>query len=81
MKVGVRFFAALREAVGKRDIEQELPAGGTVQDLIDVLTREHPVLCRHVPHTNFAVNRIHVDRQAMLQEGDEVACLPPVGGG
>jgi MoaD family protein len=81
MKVTVKFFAALREVIGKPEIEQELPPGATVQDLLNLLTQEHPVLSRYVSHINVAVNRKYVDLQTTLQQGDEVACLPPVGGG
>ncbi len=81
MKVTVKFFAALREAVGKPEMERELPPGATVQDLLNLLTQEHPVLSRYVSHINVAVNRKYVDLQTTLQQGDEVACLPPVGGG
>ena len=81
MKVTVKFFAALREALGKPAIQQELPAGATVQDLLNLLSQEHPELSRYVSHINVAVNRKYVDLQTTLHQGDEVACLPPVGGG
>jgi MoaD family protein len=81
MKVKIKFFAAPREAVGRSEIEQELPAGATVRQLLDELTTQHPVLCRYVEAMNMAVNRRYVDLDAELRDGDVVACVPPVGGG
>jgi molybdopterin synthase sulfur carrier subunit len=81
MKVKVKFFAAPREAIGRSEVEQELPAGATVRELLDEIIAQYPVLCRHVETMNMAVNRRYVDWDAVLQDGDTVACVPPVGGG
>jgi molybdopterin converting factor subunit 1 len=81
MTVTVRFFAAPREALGVREIEVTLPGGETVQDLITYLTERYPVLRPYVRFLNVAVNRAYVGMQTELHDGDEVACLPPVGGG
>jgi len=79
--VRVKFFAAPREARGVGDMELELAPGTTVEALIDQLTRTHPVLRPYTRFINVAVNRAYVGMQTTLQDGDEVACLPPVGGG
>jgi molybdopterin converting factor subunit 1 len=81
MRVKVKFFAALREELGTREVEQELPQGSTLQDLINVVLVQHPVLHRYLPSLHFAVNRKYVAGQMGLSDGDEVAFLPPVGGG
>ena len=80
-RVRVRFFAAPREALGMEEIEIELPAGTTVGKLIDLLTEEYPVLRSYTRFISVAVNRAYVGMQTELRDGDEVACLPPVGGG
>ena len=79
--VRVRFFAAPREAIGKGEIEQEVPAGTTVGELIELLTKEYPALRPYTRFVSVAVNRAYVGMQTQLHDGDEVACLPPVGGG
>ena len=79
--VKVRFFAAPREGIGKGEIEVEIPAGSTVGDLIDLLTEEYPALRPYTRFVSVAVNRAYVGMQSVLHDGDEVACLPPVGGG
>jgi len=81
MKVKVRFFAAPREAVGMGEVEQELPANAAVGELIDSLTRKYPVLIPYAGFIRIAVNRVYADRETGLHDGDEVAWLPPVGGG
>ena len=81
MRVKVKFFAAPREAMGTGEVQQQLPPGSTVQELIDLLIEEYPVLRPYISYMNVAVNRKYVGLQTELQEGDEVACVPPVGGG
>jgi molybdopterin converting factor subunit 1 len=79
--VKVRFFAAPREAIGKGEMEKEVPAGTTVGELIELLTKEYPALRPYTRFVSVAVNRAYVGMQTQLHDGDEVACLPPVGGG
>jgi molybdopterin converting factor subunit 1 len=81
IRVSVKFFAAPREALGTDEIQLELPDGSTVKDLIEALQDRHPVLHAYTRFLNVAVNRAYVGMQTELQDGDEVACLPPVGGG
>jgi MoaD family protein len=81
MKVKVRLFAAPREAVGIGEIEQELLVGATVKELIDLLMEKYPVLGSYAGFIRVAVNRVYVGRETELHDGDEVAWLPPVGGG
>lgn len=81
MRVKVRLFGAPREAFGRREIEQQLPSGSTVQDLMDLLMEDYPALRSHSGMIRMAVNRKYVSLEAQLREGDEVAFIPPVGGG
>jgi molybdopterin converting factor subunit 1 len=81
MKVRVKFFAAPREAMGIGEIERELPPGSTVEELMDSLMNEYPLLRSYVSLAKVAVNRSYVGMQTELHDGDEIAYLPPVGGG
>jgi molybdopterin converting factor subunit 1 len=81
MEIKVRFFAAPREALGKRELEVTLPKGTTVTDLIECLKAEHPILRTYTRFLSIAVNKVYVGWETELHDGDEVACLPPVGGG
>jgi molybdopterin converting factor subunit 1 len=79
MKVTIRFFAAPREALGTGELVQELPAGSTVQALMDELVEKYPQLGSF--RLKFAVNSTYVSPETELHDGDTVACIPPVGGG
>jgi molybdopterin converting factor subunit 1 len=79
MRVKVRFFAAPREMIGTSELVQELPAGATVQALMDTLTQAYPDLNSFT--LKFAVNWANASPETELHDGDEVACIPPVGGG
>jgi molybdopterin converting factor subunit 1 len=79
MKVKVRFFAGPREKLGIGEIDQELPSGATVQTLVETLTRAYPDIASF--RLKYAVNSAYVSLDAVLNDGDEVACIPPVGGG
>ncbi|TET49542.1 MAG: MoaD/ThiS family protein [Anaerolineales bacterium] len=81
IRVKVRLFAAPREALGAGEIKVELPPNATVESLIEQLQSEHPVLKSYTRFLSVAVNRSYVSLQKELHDGDEVALLPPVGGG
>jgi molybdopterin converting factor subunit 1 len=81
IRVRVRFFAAPREALGTNELEMDVPPGTTVGRLVEMLLEQHPVLLPFTRFLNVAVNRAYVSMQTVLHDGDDVACLPPVGGG
>ncbi|NLE46127.1 MAG: MoaD/ThiS family protein [Chloroflexi bacterium] len=81
IRVKVKFFAAPREALGTSEMDLEITAGSTVNELLKLLVDRHPILSTHMRFMSVAVNRAYVGMQTVLQDGDEVACLPPVGGG
>ena len=81
MKVRVKFFAAMREALDNTEIELDLPLGATVQQLVNLVAERYPVLCPYLGSALIAVNQRYAPAQTELQPGDEVAFVPPVGGG
>ncbi len=81
MKVQVRLFAALREVAGTAHVDQELALGATVQDLMDSLAKRYPALRPQMGAVRAAVNRQYAPVESELHDGDEVALVPPVGGG
>ncbi len=76
MQVTVRLFAALRERAGTEALELELPPDARVRDALDQM-RE---LTDGVPVV-MAVNREYASEDQTLDEGDELALIPPVSGG
>jgi molybdopterin converting factor subunit 1 len=81
MNVQVKFFAAPREALDESEIEIAIPERTTAAELIDLLIERYPVLRVHTRFLNVAVNKTYVSMQTELHDGDEIALLPPVGGG
>lgn len=83
MKVRLRFFASLREALGADGL-LELPEGSRVADARQALiARGAPFdssLARHKA-LRAALNQALCDEGAPLQDGDELAFFPPVTGG
>lgn len=79
MKIRVRFFALAREIVGASQLEMELPEGTTVQALNARLLQTYPRLATLA--LRFAVNARYAGTETLLNDGDEVAYIPPVGGG
>lgn len=74
-------FASLREAVGQKQLEVELPADATLAELLARLEREHAVVARSRGRLLISLNEERAPLETQLGEGDEVALLPPVSGG
>ncbi|MEI6046472.1 MAG: MoaD/ThiS family protein [Chloroflexota bacterium] len=81
MKVKLRFFASWREIVGEEEIEWSLGDSQNVEGLVTELIAKYPRLIGTALNSLVMVNRRYTDRQATLRSGDEVAFIPPVGGG
>jgi molybdopterin synthase catalytic subunit len=77
--VQVRLFASYREAAGAGKLEQGLPSGSTVRDLVTALSDRVPALANGKGLV--AVNLEYVDADFPLRGGEEVAFIPPVSGG
>jgi molybdopterin synthase sulfur carrier subunit len=83
LTVRVRYFAALREALGTEERVQ-LPAASTLGELRDRLIGrggEHARLLARGRALRCALDQVMVDESASLRDGAEVAFFPPVTGG
>ena len=81
MTITVLFFASCRDLMGVSDRTMTLPSGATVADLISTLASERARFADLAPSLMVSVNQAYVARDVQLQEGDEVAFIPPVSGG
>ena len=79
MNVKVLVFASYAEALGRGELDVELPAGATVADCIAEIRRATGAGVPPAPLV--AVNRVYARPEQPLAEGDEVAIIPPVAGG
>jgi len=76
MSITVRFFASIRERVGRA--ETRIDSNG-ISNVADVWTRV--VEAPWQPHILVAVNMEYARADASVRDGDEVAFFPPVTGG
>lgn len=83
MKITVKYFASIREALGQGSEQRETTAV-TLADLRNELLAVSPAhaqaLARGEP-VRMALDQIMSDESAPLIEGCEVAFFPPVTGG
>lgn len=75
--VTVRLFAQLREAKGEETVTVDVSAGSTLRDVYDQLF-DGPL--RALPIA-FARNHTYAKPTDLVEDGDDIAFLPPVGGG
>jgi molybdopterin converting factor subunit 1 len=81
MRVTVRLFARLREIAGTGDLEREIEDNSSARALWERLAADFPALADYTPIISCAVNEEYAKFERHLQDGDEVAFLPPVSGG
>lgn len=81
VKVCVLGFASVREALSASQRALDLPDGARVRDAWNILEGLYPALASHRASVRFARNGRLVGADSALSEGDEIAILPPVGGG
>lgn len=77
----VRLFARLRDLVGAGELVREAPAGATVGTVWNALVKDHPVIAPYAESMSCAVNAEYARMTTAVDDGDEVAFLPPVSGG
>lgn len=83
MLIQAQLFAVLKERAGSGSVETELPEGATVADALTALGKAHPRLGEALAEMPvvMAVNHEYADTDQVLNEGDELALVPPVSGG
>lgn len=81
MQVKVLFYGGLKREAGAPERLLELPSAVTVGGLLERLKAEFPILAPQLDVTAAAVGDRIVDEDYAIQDGDEIALLPPVSGG
>jgi molybdopterin synthase sulfur carrier subunit len=83
MKLAVRYFAAVREALGSGE-EVELTSASTIAGLRDALVARggrHAEALGRQRVVRSARNRVLCAEDTQLADGDEVGFFPPLTGG
>jgi molybdopterin synthase sulfur carrier subunit len=80
-KVKILFFATLRDYIGVKTLELEIPIGTTIGDLMDILTVAYPRLEKVKGSMMAAINREFAAGDQVIPVEAEIAFFPPVSGG
>ncbi|CAG1014516.1 hypothetical protein ANAEL_05000 [Anaerolineales bacterium] len=95
MKITLHTILGIKEVIGQRLTEIELPHGSTVEDFLTYMRKRwgnklstrlfHPDGGAVLPYVRIMVNGQTIDflegLETPLKEGDEVLILPPASGG
>ncbi len=83
MKLSIRYFASIREAIGlsQESVETSATALGGLRDELIARGGAYAQSLAHGKAVRMALNQVMVDEPAALSEGAEVAFFPPVTGG
>jgi len=79
--IRVRFFARYAELVGRAEAAVAVPLPATVGDVVRSVREQVPGAGDIPERPLAAVNLRHARLDASVQDGDEVALLPPIAGG
>ncbi len=77
MPITVKFFASLRERLGRSEDRVQAAPGMTVQDVWTRVSHGLPLPANIL----IAVNQDYATLAAPVHDGDEVAFFPPITGG
>lgn len=80
MRIEVSFWGVTRRLAGADAMALDLPPAATVATVVERLAA-HGSLAQELDRCAFAVGATLVPRSHVLDEGDQLAVLPPVSGG
>ncbi len=81
MRIRLRLLASLAQIAGKDLVEVELPRGARVADLRDAMRRILGIDERIASESALLRRGVALRDSDELNDGDEIAVLPPVSGG
>ena len=81
MKTKILFFATLRDYVGAKTVELEVPAETTVAELKNLLVKRYPKMALAQNSIMAAINREYAADEQVMPRDAEIAFFPPVSGG
>ena len=81
MQITVRLFAVLRDVLNADVVTWHLREPVQLKELYDQISEKHPALSPHRNFVRFALNESWASPDSKVQNGDEVAFLPPISGG
>jgi len=88
VKISIRSFANIRDALGSRIIDLEVPEGSDIQSLLKKLCEQYPQARGLIFEEGNLRNSLKIaldlenirDLSIPLRDGQQVALIPPTGG-
>ncbi|MCL4530617.1 MAG: MoaD/ThiS family protein [Chloroflexi bacterium] len=80
-KVTALFFATLRDRMGIKSVELQIPLQTNVTGFRNLLIEKYPVLSELMNHTLVSINHEYAFDEAIIPDDAEIALFPPVSGG
>jgi molybdopterin converting factor small subunit len=81
MNVRVQFYSQLRDLSGVAELDVDLAERSTVRELLENIYEQKPALRAHDKSILVGAGVEFVDRDYVIQPGDEISIMPPVQGG
>lgn len=81
MKVIFHFHGVLQRELKQDRFALRLSSPQSLGEILKTLSRELPQITPHLAHLAFAREDQVIYPHVVLQDGDEIHCLPPVSGG
>ena len=81
MRVRILFFGVLKDLAGRPSEEADFPEGADLRAVFDTVAARCPPLREMARSIVVARNREFADLSTRIEDGDELAFLPPVSGG
>ena len=81
MRVRVLFFGQLKDLVGCSSDEAEFEPGARLETVFEHYASQHPRLRNMATSVAMARNQSFAPASEAIEDGDEVAIMPPVSGG
>jgi molybdopterin synthase sulfur carrier subunit len=83
MKITVRYFASIREALGQsaEAVDTQAATLGALRDQLIARGGAHAQALARGKAVRMALDQVMADESAALRDGAEVAFFPPVTGG
>jgi MoaE-MoaD fusion protein len=81
LQLSIRLFANLREQFGTSQISIDVREPICAEELIDALVERYPSSAQALVNVMVARNHVLLEPKDILTSEDEIALIPPVGGG
>jgi molybdopterin converting factor small subunit len=81
MNIEVQFFSRLRDLTGCSEMDLDIPEGGKIADLLEILFSRTPALREWDKSILVAVGVEFVERDYIVTPHDQISIMPPVQGG